>query len=176
MTVGTLPAVLDGGSTYGGRRFRAISWAAVDRHGHAGPSFAGYANAGRVPRRSGLRSILPLVALRIFGPSRTLSRRPVGVGLADNGFRKSRSGSAGERRITLTAQSSRSLSGGIAGLLMGLLRMGLVANFSASGHFRLHHRKPAFCVRGVSFELFRVSEGAASARILGGLAGGIGRG
>ncbi|MEQ9314438.1 MAG: SulP family inorganic anion transporter, partial [Henriciella sp.] len=100
-----------------------------DRYDQAEPAIAGQSDARRATGgRPALRLILPLIAYAIFGTSRTLAVGPVAILSLMTAAAAGKIAAQGSPEYIQAAVILALLSGAIL-LVLGLLRMGFLANF-----------------------------------------------
>jgi sulfate permease, SulP family len=102
------------------------------------PQSLAYALLAGLPPRGLYASILPIMLYAIFGTSRALAVGPVAVVslMTAAAVGNSPAGHAGIRAAAMTL----AFLSGLMLVVMGLFRLGFLANFLASGDRGLHHR------------------------------------
>lgn len=121
--------ILDWGRRYGRAEFSADMMAAVIVTIMLIPQSLAYALLAGLPAQMGLyASILPLIAYAVFGSSRALAVGPVAVVSLMTAAAIGNLGLDDPRAIALAAGTLAFISGGIL-VLMGVLRLGFLANF-----------------------------------------------
>ncbi|MGY6707633.1 MAG: SulP family inorganic anion transporter [Rhizobiaceae bacterium] len=168
--------VLDWGRHYGRETLSSDLLAAVIVTIMLVPQSLAYAMLAGLPPEVGLyASILPLVAYAIFGTSRTLAVGPVAVVSLMTASAIGEVAAQGTTDYLTAAVILALLSGGML-VLMGLLRLGFVANFLShpviSGFITA---AGLLIAAGQLRHIFGVNEGSGHLHeILGGLAGSMG--
>jgi len=168
--------ILDWGRHYGRETLSSDLLAAVIVTVMLVPQSLAYAMLAGLPPEVGLyASILPLVAYAIFGTSRTLAVGPVAVVSLMTASAIAEVAAQGTTDYLTAAVILALLSGGML-MLMGLLRLGFVANFLShpviSGFITA---AGLLIAAGQLRHIFGVTEGSGHLHeILGGLAGGMG--